>query len=192
MLARLAKILFRLAGWKLAGRVPTELQKSVWIVAPHATGWDFVIGLGARAATGLKIGFLGKKELFDGPLGWFFRSMGGHPVDRSRNQNLVEAEADFIRNRETIHIAIAPEGTRDDVSELKTGFYHIARLAEVPIVMSGWDYPRKTIFLAEPFWPTGDWLADRARIAAFYEPLGGVQKTWVRRYLVPTQHKNTP
>mgnify|MGYP002777813304 CR=1 FL=1 len=183
MLSWLAKTLFHFFGWRLAGRVPRELKKSVWIICPHATGWDFVVGVGARAATEMRIGFLGKKELFDGPLGFFFRRMGGHPVDRSRNTNLVEAQAEFIRDRESIHIAITPEGTRADVAELKSGFYHIARLAGVPIVMVGFDYPRKRIFLAEPFYPTGDWERDKVEIAKFFATIQGVQKTWVKRYL---------
>jgi 1-acyl-sn-glycerol-3-phosphate acyltransferase len=192
MFSWIAKTLFHLSGWKLAGTVPRHLPRAVWMVAPHATGWDFVVGLGARAATGLWIGFLGKKELFVGPLGWFFRLMGGHPVDRSRHTNLVDAQAEYLRSQPFLHIAITPEGTRADVAELKTGFYHIARLAGVPIVMTGWDYPRKTIFIAEPFVPTGDWEHDRAKIAAFYATLGGVQKTWVRRYLEQSKNANTP
>ncbi len=103
-----------------------------------------MVGLGARAATGMRIGFLGKRELFDSRTGWFFRETGGFPVDRRQNQNLVEAEAAFIRERDRSHIAIAPEGTRADVAELRTGFYHIARLAGVPLILTGWDYPRKT------------------------------------------------
>lgn len=183
MLSWIAKTLFHLFGWKLAGRVPRELPKSIWIICPHATSWDFVVGVGARAATGMRIGFLGKKELFDGPLGPFFKRMGGHPVDRSRSSNLVEAQAEFIRDRDTIHVAITPEGTRADVDELKSGFYHIARLADVPVVMVGFDYPRKTIFIAAPFHPTGDWHRDRVEIAKFFATIQGVQKTWVKRYL---------
>ncbi|MBC7891951.1 MAG: 1-acyl-sn-glycerol-3-phosphate acyltransferase [Sphingobacteriaceae bacterium] len=183
MLSWIAKTLFRLAGWRLAGTVPRDLPKALWIVAPHATGWDFVLGLGARATIGMRIGFLGKRELFDSWSGWFFRALGGFPVDRRQHQNIVEAEAAFIRERDRIHIAIAPEGTRGDVAELRTGFYHIARLAGVPLILTGWDYPCKTIFIAEPFYPSGDWLRDRVEIARFYASIQGVRKAWVGKYL---------
>ncbi|MCY7349745.1 MAG: 1-acyl-sn-glycerol-3-phosphate acyltransferase [Cytophagaceae bacterium] len=190
MLSWIARTLFHLSGWRVVGDAPRQLQKAIWIVAPHATSWDLIVGLGARSVLGIPIGFLGKKELFTPWLGWFFRAMGGHPVDRGRQQNLVEAEADFIRHHSQIHIAIAPEGTRGDVSELKTGFYRIARLAGVPIVMVGFDYPRKRIILREPYWPSGNWIADRSEVAAFYNTIPGVKKKWVQAYLLPQTSPN--
>lgn len=176
-------LVFRLSGWKLAGDVPWHLPKSLIIVCPHATWKDFPIGLGARSMMNMPVNFWGKKELFDGPFGGLFSWLGGYPVDRAKNNNLVSAIVDIYHSKETFHAVLAPEGTRKDVAALKTGFYYIAVQANVPIIMIGFDYVNKEIRIREPFTPTGDFEKDKLVIAEYYQSIPGVQKTWIANYL---------
>jgi len=174
---------FRISGWKLSGNVPLHLPKSLIIVCPHATWIDFPVGLGARSMMNMPINFWGKKELFDGFKGGIFRWLGGYPVDRSKNNNLVGAIVDIYNAKESFHAVLAPEGTRKNVESLKTGFYYIAVQANVPIIMIGFDYVNKLIHIREPFVPTGDFEVDKLVIAEYYQTIPGVQKSWITNYL---------
>lgn len=183
MLNFLFKFLFKIAGWKLIGEFPKDLKKSIVIVAPHAKSVDFPIGIGARAAIGVKMGFLAKKELFEGPFGWLFSSLGGYPVDRSSNNQVVKAVTTLYNSKEELHLVIAPEGTRKDVEKLKMGFYFIAKNAEVPIVMIGFDYAIKAIVISQPFFTSDDSHGDLRKIAEYFNKIGGDKKTWISNYL---------
>ena len=175
--------LFKAAGWKLVGNIPRDLDKTVVIVCPHATWKDFPIGLGARSLLKLPILYWGKKELFDGFFGGVFSWLGGYPVDRSKNTNLVSSIVDIYNSKETFHAVLAPEGTRKDVDKLKTGFYHIAVQAKVPIIMIGFDYVNKEIKIRDTFYPSGDFEVDKKVIAQYYTTIPGVQKSWIKNYL---------
>ncbi|MEO8088296.1 MAG: lysophospholipid acyltransferase family protein [Bacteroidota bacterium] len=163
----LYQFFFSLAGWKIEGRMPGE-KKFIIIVAPHTSNWDFMIGLCARSILRFDAKFLGKKELFRFPFGTLFRWLGGVPVDRSKHTNFVDAVADIFNQHDKFILAIAPEGTRKYVAQWKTGFYHMAVKANVPIVMTAFDYSRKTIFIREPFYPTGNFASDMKTIFNFY------------------------
>lgn len=163
----LYRFFFKLAGWKIEGAMPPD-KKFLIIVAPHTSNWDFMIGLCARSILKFDAKYLGKKELFRFPFGALFRWLGGVPVDRSRNVNMVDAVAELFNRHEKLIVAIAPEGTRKYVPQWKTGFYFIALKAKIPIVMSAFDYPKKTIFISSPFHPTGDLAADMKIIFGFY------------------------
>ncbi|SDM47289.1 1-acyl-sn-glycerol-3-phosphate acyltransferase [Siphonobacter aquaeclarae] len=184
MLRRLAAWLFRLAGWTVSGPVPHNLPKFVLFVAPHATSNDFYVGVGARAYINIWIYYLAKKELFrPAPVSWFLKKMGGYPVDRSRHLNFVDSVVALFNEHEEFRICVTPEGTRKDVSELKTGFYYMALGAQVPIVFCGFDYGRKAVLFGEPFYPTGNWDADKKVMAAFFNQVQGTRKSWIRNYL---------
>ncbi len=157
-------------GWHTAGGVDTRLQKAVLVAAPHTSNWDFPIAMSALRLMGVRVRFLAKKELFSGPLGWLMRTLGGVPVDRSRSNSLVEAMAQTLAEAEgQLIVLIPPEGTRSAVQEWKSGFYHVARLAQVPILLGYLDYGKKEAGIhPEPFYPTGDYDADLERIKAFY------------------------
>jgi 1-acyl-sn-glycerol-3-phosphate acyltransferase len=163
----LYKFFFTLFGWKINGKMPAE-KKFIIIVAPHTSNWDFMIGLAVRSILKFKARYLAKKELFRFPFGTFFRALGGVPVDRSKNSNLVESVAELFRERDELIIAIAPEGTRKQVTKWKTGFYFIALEAHIPIVMASFDYKRKTVFINKPFYPTGNKEEDMKYIFDFY------------------------
>lgn len=167
-------IWWKLKGWKINGIFPGEIKKMVIIVAPHTSWKDILIGLAARSK--LKIynaKFLGKKELFDGPFGWYFRWLGGVPVDRFSKSGLVEQVVGIFNSKEEFIIALSPEGTRKKVDKLRSGFYHIAKQANVPIQMIGFDYSKKEIVVGSPFSPSNDEAADFKHIINFFTPIKG-------------------
>ena len=184
MLNWIFKICFRLLGWKVLN-TPYHLKKGLFVVAPHARTSDFFIGLLTNPTVNLQIKYLGKAELFKPPFGWIFRGLGGIPVDRNKSTNFVQQVVETFNKYENLLVAIAPEGTRKNVSKLHTGFYYMAHQAKVPIVMSGFDYPRKSVIFAEPFLTSGDFEADMKKyFIPFFETIGGVDKDWLKNYKV--------
>ncbi len=174
MLRITSKVVLKLMGWKAVNTFPYHLQKYVVIVGPHTSGWDFVIGLLFRKALRLeRARYLGKSELFKPPFGFFFRWLGGYPVNRTSSHNLVDQVANIFQAHEQFGIALSPEGTRKRVDRLKTGFYNIARKAGVPIVMVGLDYASKQLSFSEPLITTDNQQADFEKIHAFFRPLTG-------------------
>jgi 1-acyl-sn-glycerol-3-phosphate acyltransferase len=166
------KFFFTLFGWKISGVMPS-VKKYIIIVAPHTSNWDFMIGLCARSILRFDAKFLGKKELFRFPFGALFRWLGGVPVDRTKHGNMVDAVAALFNAYENLIVAMAPEGTRKYVHQWKTGFYFMALQSNVPILMTSFDYPRKTIFISQPFYPTGNLNADMKIILEFYKDKQG-------------------
>jgi len=168
------KLWFKLLSIKFEGSIPKDLPKYIIIVAPHTANKDFFIGLAVRSILGFKSYYLAKSELFKPPFGFIFRWLGGYPVDRSKFNRLVEAVVDIFNSKEVFSIAIAPEGTRKKVKKLKTGFYHISRKANVPIIMMGFDFGNKKIRISEPFLPTNNVLNDFTKIIDFFSSCKGV------------------
>lgn len=174
MLRLASKVVLRLFGWKSSGSFPSRLKKYVVIVAPHTSGWDFVVGLLFRKALRLEhVKYLGKQELFRPPFGFFFRWLGGYPVDRSSRHNLVDQVAAIFHAHEEFAIALSPEGTRQRVDKLKTGFYNIARAARVPLIMVAFDYQNKLAIISDPLELTGDQPKDFDKILSFFRPVHG-------------------
>jgi 1-acyl-sn-glycerol-3-phosphate acyltransferase len=167
------KLYFKLTGWKIRDTFPDHLPKMVLAVGPHTSWHDFIIGLAARSL--IRIGpihFLGKKELFDGPFGWMFRALGGTPVDRFSSKGMVEQVAELFHTNENYKIALAPEGTRKKVDKLRSGFYHIAEKAGVPIVLVGFDFKHKQVCFSAPIIPSNE-EEDMKRIHAFFGTITG-------------------
>ncbi|HDZ03530.1 hypothetical protein LCGC14_0127120 [marine sediment metagenome] len=169
-------IYFRILGWKLNGEFPSYLDKFVSIVVPHTSWWDFLLGLLIRAVWQEEINFVGKKSLFKPPFGWFFRWTGGAPIDRTKNNDTVKATAQIFSERKKFRLALSPEGTRKKVEKWKTGFYFIAKTANVPIVLVAFDYGKKEIKISEPIISTDDKEADFKKYHAFFEGVKG--KHW--------------
>ena len=117
--------------------------------------------------------FVAKNSLFKVPFGWYFRWMGGAPVDRSKNNDTVSATAEVFKTREIFRLTLAPEGTRKKVTTLRSGFYYIAKKAEVPIVLIAFDFGKKEVKVSEPLWPTDDKEADFKKYEAFFEGVVG-------------------
>jgi 1-acyl-sn-glycerol-3-phosphate acyltransferase len=149
-------IFLRLMGWKIVGEIDKKLEKCVFIVIPHTSWFDFFIGIFTRGIIGVELNWLGKKELFGFPLGWYFRYMGGAPLDRKGGLNMVDSIAQVFENRKIFRLGLSPEGTRKKVIELKTGFYYIAEKANVPIIPVAFNYGKKEVNFGSPFYTTGD------------------------------------
>jgi 1-acyl-sn-glycerol-3-phosphate acyltransferase len=166
--------LFYRIGWTLNGAMPTQYKKYVIAVAPHTSGWDFVIGILARSALRLQNArYLGKSQLFKPPFGWFFRMLGGTPVDRSGSHDMVEQVVRIFNEHDEFILALAPEGTRQKVEKLRTGFYYIAKGAGVPIVPAGFDFEKKQVIVGKPLLPSDNFEADMATLLAFYRSIKG-------------------
>jgi len=163
----IARALMLLTGWRFEGTFP-NLPKFVLIVAPHTSNWDFPIGLMAMFGLGIRGTFLGKDSLFKPPFGFFFRWLGGVPVDRSSSNNVVEQSIAYFTTRERIILALSPEGTRKKIPRWRTGFYWVAVGAGVPIVPVAFDFPRKRFVLHPPQRMTGDAAKDMAHLRGFF------------------------
>ncbi len=164
----LARLFLRLTGWQPEGERP-EPAKFVLIAAPHTTNWDFPFTLAFARVFNLKILWMGKHTLFKGPLGPIMRRLGGLPIQRHLRKNVVEQTADLLRNAaDELVITVPAEGTRSRVEYWKSGFYHIARAADVPIVLGYLDYKRKRGGFGAAIKPTGDLKADMDLSRAFY------------------------
>jgi 1-acyl-sn-glycerol-3-phosphate acyltransferase len=167
LLRLLAIVLLKLIGWKAVGR-PVEGARFVLIGAPHTSNWDFPLMLMVVLKLRLQVFWMGKHTLFPFPVGWFMKWLGGIPVNRSKAQNLVEQTVQQYREHPQLVVLVPPEGTRAKVKEWKTGFYHIAVNAGVPILMGYVDAATKQAGLADFFHPTGDIEKDMPAIRAFY------------------------
>lgn len=166
-------IFCRLLGWKIIGDVKPEIKKCILMVIPHTSWHDFFLGLFTRGIIGLEMHFVGKKELFVFPFGWYFSWMGGTPLDRSGGLNKVDSIASIFAQKDQFRMAIAPEGTRKKVPELKTGFYYIALKANVPIIPVAFDYEKKEVRIGEPYTPTGNIGRDLNSIMPHFKGVKG-------------------
>ena len=166
-------IFFRLLGWKLNGTLENSVKKCIVIVIPHTANVDFLIALLVRGIMNVEINFVGKKELFVFPFGYYFRSVGGAPLDRSGGKNNVDATADLFCKHKIFRLALSPEGTRKKVTELRTGFYYIALKANVPIIPVAFDYGKKEVKVGAPILVTGNYEEDMKRILPFYKDVKG-------------------
>lgn len=174
MLRPLYLLLFKIMGWKVVGAFPEGLKKYIIAVAPHTSNWDFVIGVMARSIMHLqKARFLGKSQLFRPPYGWFFRWLGGYPVERSAHHDMVQQVVDVVNQHDEFVLAIAPEGTRKKVAKLKTGFYYIALAAKIPIIPVGLDFAKKQVVIGPPLSPTGNIEEDLKVLLNFYSNIKG-------------------
>ncbi len=158
---------FRHKGWTATGTIP-EPRKFVLVAAPHTSNWDFIYFIGLTQTLGVTPHFMAKTSLFRWPMRNFMLDMGGVPVNRTRGGNYVQAMIDEFARRDEFMLTIAPEGTRGGGTAWKTGFYHIALGAGVPIVLGTCDYAKRSGGLGPAIWPTGDYAADMAKVGALY------------------------
>lgn len=159
-------------GWRVEGEIP-DLPKMVLIAAPHSSNWDFVVGVAAKVALRLRVKFLAKDTLFRFPLGVIMRRLGGIPVDRSSSNAVVSDIVGLFARRRRLILAVAPEGTRKRVERWRTGFYHIAHAAGVPIVSVALNWKERAIQLGAPFHTTGDLDTDLRALQQRFEGVGG-------------------
>ncbi len=165
----IAKILLKLFGWRVEGKIPGGINKSVIIMAPHTSNLDFVIGWFGALALKIKPSLMIKKEAFHFPVGFFLKAMGGIPVDRSKSQNAIKYTTYLFKKRRKFHLIITPEGTRKLNRNWKRGFYFIAQKAGVPIILGFMDYREKVGGVGPVIYPSGNFEEDLKKIESFYK-----------------------
>lgn len=165
-------ILSTIFGWKM-DELPQHLKKYVIIAAPHTSWMDFPIAMLFRVASGVMVHYVGKDSLFKGRFGFLFRKLGGFPVDRSSNNNTVDFIVEKFNNSEDFKFGLSPEGTRKKVSKWRTGFYYIAKGANVPIIMATLDFENKYVKISEPFYPTDNKEKDFEFMMSFFKNIKG-------------------
>lgn len=172
ILQGLSICILRICGWRKEGRLP-GIPKYVMIVAPHTSNWDMLVGMMIALTFVLKLSWLVKGSLFRWPFGGFIKWLGGIPIDRSKSSNIVAQSIETFKENKEMVLAVAPEGTRKKASYWKTGFYHIAKGADVPIVMGFIDYARRVGGIGPTLMPTGDIEFDMQNIRFFYDKITG-------------------
>ena len=162
--------IIKILGWKTAGSKP-EFKKYILIVAPHTTNWDLLYGSITAFALRLDLCYMAKHQLFRMPFGSLMRWLGGIKVDRRESHNTVSETISLFNKYENLVIAVSPEGTRSRVKHWKTGFYHIATGANIPIVAAFINIPEKTAGVGPVFYPSGNIEKDILKIGDFYRSI---------------------
>ncbi|MCG8340706.1 MAG: 1-acyl-sn-glycerol-3-phosphate acyltransferase [Cytophagales bacterium] len=168
----LAKLFFKLFGWKIGGALPQDIKKAVILCVPHTSNWDFIYGMMVISILKIPAKFVIKKEAMFFPLGTILKWIGAIPIDRKQTNKkikMVEVLVNLVQEAEELMIVIAPEGTRSYRPRWKTGFYHIAMKAKVPIIFAYLDYQKKKGGLGPVFYPTGNLQEDMKHIQSFYK-----------------------
>ena len=172
MLKLVSKIIFWLNGWTVTDSFKFP-KKCVIIAAPHTSNWDFLIGRCYGYISGISVNYFIKSSFFVPIFGIFFRLNGGIPVFRDSNNNLVDITVNRFKSSKSFILALSPEGTRSRVKKWKTGFYHIALKARVPIVIVAMDYKYKTVGVIDSIFPSGDIDSDMRVIENHFKDLNG-------------------
>jgi 1-acyl-sn-glycerol-3-phosphate acyltransferase len=177
MLKLISSAILRLFRWKIEGQYPHEADKLVIVVMHHTSNWDFPIGLLLRKKMGFNANFVMKSSMFKPPFGFIFRWLGGYPVERDPNKkkfSLTESIISLYRKEEKLTITFTPEGTRSKVRKLKTGFWTIAKEAEVPILYVDFDYSTKKIRIDKPHMAAIDFKEEYKKLKAYFSHSKGL------------------
>lgn len=177
---RIGQALLRLTGWS-AGPFP-DIDRAVIAGGPHTSNWDGVLALVSRSALQKDVNVMIKSSLFKGPLGILLRKLGALPIERGKAGGMVEQTVAAFAERDKLLIAVTPEGTRSNADKWKLGFYHIARQANVPIILALADYQRKTFSFPVVIYPGDDMDADLQQI---YTHFAGVTPRHVEKVSAP-------
>ena len=161
-------------GWKISGEAPSE-KKSMLLGAPHTSNLDYFLTLALIHHLGLPLKYLIKDNLFKGPMAWLLKSLGGIPVDRKKTNNLVESMIATIEKQDEILMGVLPEGTRKYTDYWKSGFYHIAYGAGIPIYPVKIDGTNKHVEIGSRMTLSGDIEKDMSQLAEFFKGIKGVK-----------------
>jgi 1-acyl-sn-glycerol-3-phosphate acyltransferase len=164
-------VAMRLMRWRMGGAFP-DLSRFVLIIAPHTSNWDFFVALAAKFALGLECVWIGKHSIFRWPVAGLLRRLGGIAVNRASAHGVVHQLVAEFGKRERMVFALAPEGTRKRVEHWRSGYWHVARAAHVPIVPVGLDYSLKTIFIGPPLTTSGSLENDERTLREFFAGMG--------------------
>jgi 1-acyl-sn-glycerol-3-phosphate acyltransferase len=168
----LARFIFWITGWKVAGEWPPGLKKAVLIAIPHTSNWDIIYARAAFYLLDVPVRFTIKKEVMVGPLGWIIKGVGGIAIDRKKvagkkTQTYTQAMISMLKESDELVMMVTPEGTRSYAPKWKTGFYHIALGAEVPVVIGYLDYKLKRAGIGPVIIPSGNMDEDIEAMKAF-------------------------
>ena len=167
-----ARVVARLSGWKIEGGFP-NVDKALFVASPHTSNWDGFFMLMVAWHMRVRLSWITKHTMFRPPIGWFIRWAGGVPVDRRAKHNTVDQITQQFEEADELYLAIAPSGTRAKRDYWKSGFYHMALAANVPLILGYLDYKRKAGGCGPVIHLTGDIPADMERIRSFYEDVEG-------------------
>ena len=173
LLRLLAIAILKLTGWRARGEEIAH-QRFVLIGAPHTSNWDFPLMLLVVLKLRLRVFWMGKHTLFPFPFGWLMKWLGGIPINRSASHNMVSETVRQYQENDELVVLIPPEGTRKKVERWKTGFYHIAVNAEVPILLGYVDAAKKEAGIADFYSPSGAIETDMSEIQGFYSDKKGL------------------
>ena len=162
-----AAFVLRLIGWRTVYTLPPG-PKSVVIVYPHTSNWDFPIGMLFKMRHSVDLHWAGKDTLFRSPTGWFFRKLGGVPINRREATGMIRQLVETYAQRDRFCICIAPEGTRSKSDHWKTGFYRLALETGLPLGLGFIDYRQKCAGIDRWVTLSGDEAADLALLRAYY------------------------
>ena len=172
-----SRLVFKLSGWTLQPELPKGLDRCVIIAVPHTSNYDLLYARAAFFLMDIPLRFTIKKEWMRFPFGWLTRALGGIGIDRSPRQpgeerlSMTDAMADLFNHHKRLAVMVTPEGTRSKRTEWKTGFYHVAQKAGVPIALGYLDYKRKLAGVGKMVYPSGNMEADMREIMEFYRPI---------------------
>lgn len=155
VLHSMAKKILTWCGWTINGELPAQ-SKMIVAVAPHTSNWDFFIGIAAMFSLQLKVSFLGKASIFRWPVKSILTAIGGIAVDRNNRHGVVGQIVQEVARNDKFILGLAPEGTRSKTTEWKTGFLHIAKQANIPVVPVSFDFVKKEIFFHPAVYISGD------------------------------------
>jgi len=172
MKKKLAKWVLKMLNMKIVGYKPFP-DKCILAVVPHTSNWDFPLGISVRTIIDEDVSFIAKRSLFKWPYGFIFRWLGGVPVDRKKSANFVQSAAAVFATKDKFKYVIAPEGTRSKVDKLKSGFYYIAKTADVPIILCAFDWGKREVRFSEPFYTTDDIEKDFEYIKKYFAAAKG-------------------
>ena len=174
MFEKLAEQSLNLMGWEIDNHWDLNIDQCVMIAAPHTSNWDALYARLALKALGVNVRLTIKDSYMKFPLGPFVRALGGIGIDRRTKEegqprpSMVQQMSDLFKTHPKLVMLVTPEGTRAKQEQWKTGFYHVAMTAGVPIALAYMDYAKKKTGVGKIVYPTGDFEKDMTEIMAFY------------------------
>lgn len=164
----IGRMILKMIGWKMTGRLPDRKQIII-IGAPHTSNWDLILAMGCMLAAGLRFSWMMKKEAFVWPLGSLWKALGGIPIDRGGDVDVVGQISEYFQNNDNVWIGLTPEGTRSKVETFKKGYLRMAYGTGVPLFVIGINAPTKEVVLDKIWETTGDLETDNAAIKAYFD-----------------------
>lgn len=186
-----ARSLFALTGWTYNNHMPPGIRQSVMIAAPHTSKWDFLYTRLAFVLMDIPVRITIENRYTKFPYGPFIRALGGIGIDRrprkegEERPSMVKTMVDLFKKHQDLVMLVTPEGTRNLRTKWKTGFYHVALQARVPLALGYLDYGKKEAGVSKLVYPSGDMKKDLQEIMAFYK---NIVPLWPERFSIDLEY----